>query len=79
MKATNFELKDPCLMLWDTKREKEIDLAPSYPYDPLAEGECLVPTNYKHDGLEIGDIIYFTHDTGLWIWIVEAYNKLANE
>ena len=27
--AVNHELKEPCLMLWNTEREKEIELAPS--------------------------------------------------
>ena len=31
----NVKLKDPCLMLWDTDREKEIELAPGYPYEAL--------------------------------------------
>ena len=25
----------------DTKREKEIKLGPKWPFDPLAEGECI--------------------------------------
>jgi len=31
-----------CLMLQDTKREKEISLGVSYPYDPLPTGGCII-------------------------------------
>ena len=64
-------------MVWDTAREKEIDLAPGYPYEPLADGECLVPLAYKHD-MAVGDNITFKLQVqALWGWIVSAYNERA--
>jgi len=35
-----------CLMLMDTQREKNIGMAPDYPFEPLAPGECNVPSFY---------------------------------
>jgi len=37
---------DNCLMFMDTQREKDIGIGPEYPFDPLAAGECNVPTFY---------------------------------
>ena len=30
------------LLILDTQREKDIDLGPKWPFDPLGEGECIV-------------------------------------
>ena len=81
IQARNYQLKEPCLMVWDTKREEEIELAPGYPYDPLGYGECLVPENYKEQSkLKVGDTIDFSLDLGtVWRYVVEAYNELAEE
>ena len=31
------------LMLMNTELEKSIGLGPDYPFEPLEEGECIVP------------------------------------
>lgn len=66
-------------MMWDTKREKDIALAPGYPYEPLAQGECLVPSSYANM-MSIGDNITFEWSCKeYWEWIVKDYNKIAEE
>ena len=66
-------------MLWDTNREKDIYLAPSWPYKPLDKGECILPGVFK-DQLKVGDKAEFTWYTdNLWRWIAEDYNKLADK
>ena len=41
-------------MLMDTQQEKDIGLAPDYPFEPLKAGECLVPDKFKKAGLKVG-------------------------
>jgi len=42
-------------MFMDTDLEKSIGLAPDYPFEPLAAGECIAPAFYKSKGMLVGD------------------------
>ena len=44
-----------CMILMDTEREKQIALAPDYPFGTLGPGECVLPSSMQtaYD-LEIG-------------------------
>lgn len=46
---------DVCLMLMDTQQEKDIGLAPDYPFEPLKAGECIVPDKFRQIGLAVGE------------------------
>lgn len=46
--------KSLCVMLMDTDRETEIGLGSDYPYEPLAAGECLIPSIFATD-FSVGD------------------------
>ena len=70
--------------MWDTEYEKSIGLGSTYPYEPLAKGECLVPAGYQAEGLKVGDILTIDNGGGedwpsLWHYIARSYNKRAKE
>lgn len=48
-----------CLTMWDTEREKQLEIGRTYHYEPLEYGECLVNEKWQQSlGVEPGDIIY---------------------
>ena len=49
------------LIMLDTEREKEIGLGPEYPYDALADGECIISSEFS-DKVEIGDWVKIQFD-----------------
>ena len=53
-----------CLGFIDTEREKEISIGVDYPFDPLEPGECLVPTDYKDEGIKINDTVTLNFEMG---------------
>ena len=51
-------------MFMDTAKEKEINLGKDYPFEPLAGGECIVPSKYQGLGVQIGDEVQLTLKMG---------------
>ena len=48
-------------MLFDTKRERELQIGRSYKEEPLKYGECLVNEKWSQSlGFEEGEIVYFS-------------------
>ena len=45
------------LMLWDTEREKHVQLGVSYPFEALQKGECILNSKLKQKGISVGDVI----------------------
>ena len=67
-------------MAFDFAREKEIDLAPLFPFESLGEGECLISEKHKKKyKLEAGQVINlkFTEEN-LWATL-EKYFKTETE
>ena len=68
-------------MLIDSKREKDIFLGTSYPFETLAEGACLI-NSYQRSalGLEIGSQLSLTMGSSLnstLTVVIENYNNIA--
>ena len=42
-------------MLWDTDREREINLGTAYPYEPMEKGECILPYTFANRA-SVGDL-----------------------
>jgi hypothetical protein len=66
-------------MLWDTNREREINLGRAYNFEALGYGECNI--NEKLEtilGVKEGDIVYFTISLfNLFSNIATKYNAYA--
>ena len=45
------------MLLWDTQREKDINLGASYPFEPLEKGECIISSTFASTGISIGDTL----------------------
>ena len=64
--------------MWDTDREKQIDLGLDYPYEPLEKCECIAPAVWQKSGIAVGDTLKLNmHDNGRWEIIVRYYNEEA--
>ena len=64
-------------MALDFAREREIDLAPLYPFESLGEGECLISEAHKKKyKLEVGQVIDVKFgEKNLWSTL-ERYFKI---
>ena len=45
--VSGYDSTSICVMFMDTEQEKRINLGKDYPFDPLAGGECIVPSKYQ--------------------------------
>ena len=69
------------LMFMDTERENQINLGNDWPFDELAEGECLVSNAFeKTYGVKKGETIYLNYTIKYSLKnIRNFYNVLATE
>jgi len=67
-------------MLMDTDREKEISLGITYPFEPLAVGECLMNENQKDVlGIQEGSTLYIEAYLNVLLnAIITDYNVVAS-
>lgn len=66
-------------MLMDTQQEKDIGLAPDYPFEPLKAGECLVPAKFKKAGAKVGGLLeVYIHNRKFMDVAVTTYNEEEN-
>ena len=66
-------------MLFDTEREKQLDMGPKWPYQPLKTGECIVSDTMVEDGFQIGDSLNISlqYSKTLRSIIQNNYNPIA--
>ena len=70
-----------CLKMIDTKQEKKIDAGVSWPFEKLEKGECIIASDFKEQGVSVGDKVYINM---YWInfWnnvAINGYNPYAEE
>ena len=70
-----------CLKFIDTAQEKKIDVGVSWPFEALKKGECIISSDFKSQGIAVGDKVQLTISwTDFWNNIgLNAYNTEANE
>ena len=56
-------------MMWDTDREREINIGTSYPFDALQKQECILASSYQQKGLSVDDTIHISVDNMYGVWI----------
>ena len=57
------------LMMWDTDREREINIGTSYPFDALKKQECILASSYQQKGFSVDDTIHISVDNMYGVWI----------
>ena len=71
------EDESACIMYIDTQLEKDIGLGSDYPFDPLGPLECIVPSDYKENGLAVGSPLRLKLSAGdLLKAMVKEYNRV---